>query len=309
MAEDICKGSTGAAVRDVQTRLQSLGYDLSQELEQGIFGAATAAAVARFREKLGLVVGEEVDHNTWKALVDATFTFGDRLLYLRIPYFHGQDVHTLQAALAALGFSCLPDGIFGASTERAVREFQENAGIGGDGIVGDSTFSAIQRLRHAWEGKDQLKFEGRSLGFARAAEVLESTPICIYGTDETGRNIAERVSNLAMATTQASLVVSAQSLDQAPDGSMLMLQLVCEKRKEPRQVDDSSEPSPVPHVSYDNDGTLSARLATAIELTSTEQPRIVILFAREQDDKSLLSPREEQHIAVALLDALCLAYS
>jgi peptidoglycan hydrolase-like protein with peptidoglycan-binding domain len=296
----IGQGSTGAAVKDVQARLQSIGYDLAQEFDEGIFGVATAGAVASFREHLGLNPGEEVDYDTWTALVDATFTLGDRLLYLRMPYLHGRDVHTLQTALAALGFSCTADAIFGAHTEHAVREFQQNAGISGDGIVGDSTFSAIERLRHAWEGKDLINLEAHSLGFARAAEVLENTPICIYGTDEIGRNIAERISNLAMATTQASLVVSAQSLDQAPSDSMLMLQITNEKRQKVRD-ESHIPPTAIPQVIYDSDETLPARIATAVELISTEQPRIMVLLSRAP-----LTAREEQHAAVALLDALCL---
>ncbi|MDR1083156.1 MAG: peptidoglycan-binding protein, partial [Coriobacteriales bacterium] len=203
----VARGARGPAVKDVQVRLESLGYDLEDELERGVYGQKTAQAVAAFRENTGLIFGEDVDSETWTALVDATFTFADRLLYLRMPYFHGRDVRTLQTALSALGFSCTADGIFGAHTERAVREFQQNAGIGSDGIVGDETFSAIDRLRHAWEGKKQLVSEVGSLGFARAAEVLEHMPVRLCGTDEPSRRVAERISNLAMATTPASLVV------------------------------------------------------------------------------------------------------
>ena len=168
-------GASGPAVRDVHARLQTLGLnqavglvvDLGDEANTGVFGPRTAQTVAAFRQSMGLSAGDEVARDTWTALVDATFTFGDRLLYLRLPHFHCCDVHTLQTALSSLGFSCASDGIFGAYTERAVREFQQNAGINSDGIVWDSTFSAILRLRHAWEGKDPLSTEARALGFAR----------------------------------------------------------------------------------------------------------------------------------------------
>jgi peptidoglycan hydrolase-like protein with peptidoglycan-binding domain len=286
----------------VQARLQSIGYELGNEAEQGVFGVETAQAVADFRRYAGLAVGDDIDRSTWMALVDATFTLGDRLLYLRIPYFHGRDVHTLQTALAALGFSCTADGIFGGYTERAVREFQQNAGIGSDGIVGDSTFSAIQRLRHAWEGKDQLGSEARPLGFARAAEVLESTPLCFFGTDEAGRGVAMRISNLAMATTQASRVINAQTLAQIPDDSLLTVQLASE-------VPALDEQGSVPQIIYDSDATLDARVATAISLIVSDRPRIMVLLACGSQEGDHLSAREEQHMAIALLDALCLAYA
>ncbi|MDR1014996.1 MAG: peptidoglycan-binding protein [Coriobacteriales bacterium] len=150
----IAHGSKGPAVRDVQARLRSLGYGLGDEAGQAVFGPLTAQAVAAFRASARLGPGSEVDRDTWTALVDATFILGDRILYLRMPHFHGHDVHTLQTALATLGFSCVADGIFGVGTEGALREFQHNAGLGADGIAGDSTFSAIQRLRYAWEGKE-----------------------------------------------------------------------------------------------------------------------------------------------------------
>jgi peptidoglycan hydrolase-like protein with peptidoglycan-binding domain len=298
----IARGSEGSAVRDVQARLQSIGYELGDEAERGAFGEATAQAVADFRQRAGLISGDDIDRTTWMALVDATFTFGDRLLYLRIPYFHGRDVRTLQTALADLGFSCTADGIFGGYTERAVREFQQNAGIGSDGIVGDSTFSAIQRLRHAWEGKDQLGSEARPLGFARAAEVLESTPLCFLGTDEAGRGVAMRISNLAMATTQASRVINAQTLEQIPDDSLLTVHLTSEPAE-------WGEQSSVPQIIYDSDATLDARVATAISLIADDQPRIMVLLARGSEESDRLSAREEQHMAIALLDALCLAYA
>jgi peptidoglycan hydrolase-like protein with peptidoglycan-binding domain len=286
----------------VQARLHLLGYDLGDEAELGVFGVATAQAVADFRWYAELAPGDDVDGDTWTALVNATFTFGDRLLYLRIPYFHGSDVHILQTALASLGFSCMADGIFGGHTERAVREFQHNAGIDGDGIVGDSTFSAIKRLRHAWEGKEQLGEGVRPLGFARAAEVLESTPLCLSGLDETGRGVAVRMSNLALATTQSSRVVNAQTPEQVPEDAMLVVRLT----SDPSAQDEHGF---APQVVYDSDATLNARVATAVGLLAGDHPRITILISVPSLEGKELSVGEEQHAAVALLDALCLAYA
>jgi peptidoglycan hydrolase-like protein with peptidoglycan-binding domain len=286
----------------VQVRLLALGHELGEEEKQGVFGPLTAQAVAAFRELAQLAPGSDVDRDTWAALVDATFTLGDRLLYLRIPYFHGQDVRTLQTALAALGFSCTADGIFGGHTERAVREFQHNAGIEGDGIVGDSTFSAIKRLRHAWEGKEQLGEGVRPLGFARAAEVLESTPVCLFGLDETGCGVAVRMSNLALATTPSSRVTNAQTPEQVPDDAVLVVRLT----GDPSVLDERGF---APQVVYDSDETLNARVTTAVGLISGRRPRITVLINTGSQEGEKLSVREEQHAAVVLLDALCLAHT
>ncbi len=56
----------------------------------------------------------------------------------------GQAVTDLQEALETLGFSVgAVDGVFGAATERAVREFQSSVGIDVDGIVGPVTWLNI----------------------------------------------------------------------------------------------------------------------------------------------------------------------
>jgi lysozyme family protein len=306
---NITQGCKGSAVRDVQERLCSLGYELGGEAEQSVFGEATARAVAAFRAYAKLAPGDEVDRDTWTALVDATFTFGDRLLYLRVPYFHGCDVRSLQTALSALGFSCTTDGIFGGHTERAVREFQQNAGIPSDGIVGDSTFAAIKRLRHAWEGKDQLASNLRPLGFARAAEVLESTPLCIWGKDSVARGVAERISNLALATTTASLVMNATSPELVPAGPVLTIQLISAFAELQAQGTLGAEGPQVVYGGVDDDASINARMATAIGLVSDKRPRITVLLAGEATEEGRLTPHEEQHAAIALLDALCLAFS
>ena len=72
---------------------------------------------------------------------------GDRLLYLRIPPMRGDDVLMLQRQLSALGFDSGPeDGIFGSHTENALTEFQRNAGINVDAIVGEASLEHLRRI-------------------------------------------------------------------------------------------------------------------------------------------------------------------
>jgi hypothetical protein len=68
----------------------------------------------------------------------------------------------------------------------------------------------------------------------------------------------------------------------------------------------------VPRVVYngvDDDTTINARMATAIGLASGRQPRIVVLLTGSAAEGGRLLPHEEQHAAIVLLDALCLAFS
>ena len=75
-----------------------------------------------------------------------------------MPFFHGNDVKQLQKALGALGFSIVNyDGIFGTSTEQALRRFQINMGLPSDGIAGSATFEAIKKLEFTWGDKEPVK--------------------------------------------------------------------------------------------------------------------------------------------------------
>jgi putative chitinase len=60
---------------------------------------------------------------------------------------HGEAVEILQRALAARGFSPgAIDGDFGKKTDGAVKAFQQEAGLGADGIVGKDTWDALDPL-------------------------------------------------------------------------------------------------------------------------------------------------------------------
>ncbi len=289
--------NTGAAVEDVQQRLVRLGF-LQSDAANGTFGEDTAAAVSAFRESAGLPATGEVDEKTWSALVDASFCLGDRTLYLRMPYFHGNDVRELQQALGALGFACGgTDGIFGAYTELALRKFQLNLGLPSDGIAGAYTYAALRNLHHSWEGKESAHGTVH-LGFARAADVLERNALCLFGTDEFTRSVAARMSNLALATNPASKIVSANNLLVAPDKNMLLVHIVLPEEKE--------APS-VPRVAFEAEDTLGIRLETAIEAALLKHPPRLELELPGTVWEEAGAGRSAQHFAITLLDALCTA--
>lgn len=294
--DPIRKNDSGAAVLDVQRRLVVAGY-LAEEAVSGTFDAKTANAVAQLCVACGIDPRSEVDELVWNKLVDESFELGDRNLYLRVPFFHGRDVRTLQEALSALGFSCgEKDGIFGAHTEDAVRRFQLNMGLPTDGIVGAFTFRALINLQHSWKGKDSFTSMPH-LGFARAADVLESTMICLFGVSKFTRSVAARMSNLALATNPTSKVMSADSLLVPPEKNTLFVQILVGKEM-PASV--------LPIVEFENENSLGVRMAQAIKVTEHHESRIAVRLPNEGWEDAG-EARSAQHYAIVLLDALCSA--
>ncbi len=87
------------------------------------------------------------DEDTWKAVVEAGWRLGDRLLMLAAPNMRGDDVSDLQALLARIGFDCgRVDGILGPKAIRAVADFQHNSGLYVDSICGPDTVRALNVL-------------------------------------------------------------------------------------------------------------------------------------------------------------------
>lgn len=299
LMETINRHATGPAVEDVQQRLAVIGV-LDPSDINGVFDDATACAVREFCARFGLPIAEEVTEKVWSVLVDASFTLGDRTLYLRMPHFHGHDVFELQHALGALGFACgADDGIFGAYTELALRKFQLNLGLPSDGIAGAYTYAAIRNLHHSWEGKEAVH-GSLHLGFARAADVLERNALCLFGTQDFTRSVASRMSNLALATNPASKIMSADSLLVAPDESMLLVHIVL-----------PGEPSApaVPRVGFDDEETLSLRFETAIGAADAAYGSRIAVELPGTCWMDAGEGRSAQHFAIALLDALCAALS
>lgn len=141
-------GQRSPAVADLQLRLGRLGFEIAPEELGGSFGSSTEGVVRAFQQQRGLDVDGIVGPDTWKELVESGWALGDRVLYVRQPYFRGDDVRDLQERLNALGFSAgKHDGIFGPQTASALSEFQRNLGIAEDAIVGRETVLALERLR------------------------------------------------------------------------------------------------------------------------------------------------------------------
>lgn len=285
-------GFRGAAVEDVQRRLLSLGYPLGRTGVDGVFLSETMDAVRAFRRDHGLGDEGVVDARTWAELVDASHVLGNRTLYLRVPYFHGADVEELQRALTILGFSTVDiDGMFGAYTEGALREFQYNTGLNPDGIAGSATIAAIERLRHVWEGKDDRVPSGAYAAFARAEEALASLHAMLVGIDGAGTSLVHRVINLAYATSEDATITMGDPGDKAPEGTRFVIEV----------YGSGPADSGIPVVSVSDPLRLAARIRTALASTRPEDRRIAI----DLETPRRVGRRNEQRLAVRLLDALC----
>jgi chitosanase len=67
----------------------------------------------------------------------------ERLLRLQTPFMQGDDIRSVQQALADAGIQVGVDGIFGPQTDKAVREIQRQRGLTVDGIVGPATLATL----------------------------------------------------------------------------------------------------------------------------------------------------------------------
>lgn len=297
--EPIFPGARGPAVEDIQKRLLRLGFELGPTGVDGVFLGKTREAVEAFQSREQLAEDGVVGEMTWSALVDATFTLGDRMLYLRLPHLHGHDVGLLQQALNTLGFSCgAADSIFGAFTERAVREFQRNCGQPPDGIVGSETVRSIFGLKHVWEGKDATMPASATAAPARLVDPLLRTDVWLTGDDPGSTEVAERVANLARASDERARVHPPTTTAPAAQPGRregVVLELAA-------HADGIATQVPVAVLGDDDVGALVGRLVTALAATTGGCERIAVELGEVLADE-----RDRQRVAVRLLDALCAA--
>jgi peptidoglycan hydrolase-like protein with peptidoglycan-binding domain len=158
----------GPAVTAIQQALTAAGHALDVD---GYFGPNTEAEVRRFQAAHDLEVDGLVGAATWAQLIafkpppggdyDANGAIEPWEVYGKMidpscPEFvpdeprypfrlcqSGGRVLAIQGQLQHRGYGDMPDGFFGAGTERAVREFQADAGLEVDGLVGPDTWAAL----------------------------------------------------------------------------------------------------------------------------------------------------------------------
>ncbi len=118
-------------------------------------------------EILQYYYGEDIDIVRNAPVMSITSSLPDRLLRLGTA---GDDVRQIQIRLNRISDNypsipkiALPDGVFSFDTEDAVRQFQEIFSLPADGIVGKSTWYAIQFIYNAVKRLNELDSEGIEL--------------------------------------------------------------------------------------------------------------------------------------------------
>lgn len=116
------RGARGETVRTLQSLLSCRGFEIPAN---GIFGPATEQAVRAFQTRNRFKPSGVVGWQTWE-LLPPNLKRGSR----------GAAVVLLQRLLAQRGFRVARNGVFGATTENAVRSFQKKSGFGESEIGG-----------------------------------------------------------------------------------------------------------------------------------------------------------------------------
>lgn len=154
-------GDSGSAVAEIRNILVSRGLLASAPAPEGVIGGtngwmppeavfddACDHAVRAFQQERGLIVDGIVGPATYRALREASYQLGTRVLLYRLSAtMVGDDVATLQSRLQNLGYyTDIVDGIFGETTHTAVCLYQSEYGLSGDGICGPATLRSLERL-------------------------------------------------------------------------------------------------------------------------------------------------------------------
>ena len=160
-------GSTGDTVEQVQFWLNTVADyvpSIPKVNVDGIFGAATQAAVRAFQTHYGLTVDGIVGRATWDTLYGEYRSIQEDVAppgvtqpgqYPGTPLrtgSRGNEVKQMQFYLRIIARSNknIPsinaDGIFGAATQAAVRAFQSAYGLSVDGVVGPLTWDKIYEV-------------------------------------------------------------------------------------------------------------------------------------------------------------------
>ncbi|HEY0641504.1 MAG TPA: peptidoglycan-binding protein, partial [Pseudonocardiaceae bacterium] len=123
------RGATGSDVYAVQHLLTHHGFATTPD---GIFGPNTEAKVIEFQTGVGLTGSGIVGSSTWERLI-VPVASGAR----------GQAVTAAQRLLNATGYKLTLDGIFGANTDAATRDFQRQNGITVTGTIAVVTWRTL----------------------------------------------------------------------------------------------------------------------------------------------------------------------
>jgi len=178
MSDQLKVGDRSDAIGIIANTLNRLGFlDKTSDL----FDQSLEEAIKAFQQERGLTATGLVNEITQRALDEARWRLGDRILLLGTQsLMRGDDVSTLQERLIQMGFNCgRVDGVYGVKTEAAVKEFQKSVGIVVDGKCGPSTLISLMRLVKTVQGgapnalRESVRHSVRSPALANKVIVID----------------------------------------------------------------------------------------------------------------------------------------
>ena len=147
-------GARGDAVKQLQQQLIAAGFAMGGGAD-GIFGALTANALGAFQQSVGLTASRVADEATLSALAQRASGGGGGASSPTSPLLglksgaRSDAVKQLQQALINAGVAVKggADGVFGANTQAALKQYQQALGVNASGVVDDATVNAIAQGR------------------------------------------------------------------------------------------------------------------------------------------------------------------
>lgn len=189
MSDQLKIGDHSDAIEVIANTLTRLGF---HSRPTDLFDEQLAQGIKAFQQERGLTVTGVINEITQRALDEARWRLGDRVLVLQVhSLMRGDDVSNLQDRLISMGFNCGKiDGVYGPSTEAAVKEFQKSVGIKIDGKCGPTTLISLMRLVKTVSGGTPVALR-ESARHALTSPALASKVIVIdpsWGGDFSGEN-------------------------------------------------------------------------------------------------------------------------
>lgn len=226
--DELKEGSTGLDVINLQEKLRITKNFFGSVT--GSFGPETTEAVKTFQSKNNLPVTGIVNEETWNLLINQTSnSFINDLVAIPVintistqttnilnrPTLRlgdkGPEVSNLQRILTELMYyDGIIDGVFGNTTDIAVRTFQTNNRLTSDGIVGRNTWSALIFLYSPLascgdvspeEGSEEINFIGVVIDAGHGGSDLGAISSQIIEKDKNlqiSRYMANRFSQLGI---------------------------------------------------------------------------------------------------------------
>ncbi len=156
------RGDSGPGVVEIRSTLRRFGLlpaAAADGVREDVFDVDVEQAVRAFQQQRDLITDGIVGPATYRALREAGWQLGDRMLAHMISApMSGDDVVALQERLLELGYDPgRPGGVFDEQTEAALKKFQREYGLVPDGLCGPATLRSLRQLgRKVTGGRPRL---------------------------------------------------------------------------------------------------------------------------------------------------------